>query len=269
MERQIDDTTLIKQSATADFHSWEAGYVLKLFLRDYPASLIDREIAGTRAANAAGVPSPRLEDIVTVAERRGLVLERVRGQTMLSVLGQEPAHALRYAVLFAELQSQIHDCHVSELPSYREDIARRVARAGVAASIRSDALAMLERLPDGDMLCHGDLHPDNVLLTDRGPCIIDWSFAGAGQPLADAAQTALLLRIADPPAGAFRVAWVERETRERFYKGWLTRYRQLRPDTGEQMWNWLLPAAVARLAEGIPAEKPRLVALIDKLHRKP
>jgi len=268
MERQIDDTTLIKRSATADFHSWGTECVLKLFLHDYPASLIDREIAGTRAANAAGIPSARLEDVVTVADRRGLVLERVRGQTMLSVLGREPAHVLRYAVLFAELQSQLHGCHVSDLPSYREDVARRVARAGVSASIRSDTLAMLERLPDGDMLCHGDLHPDNVLLTDRGPRIIDWSFAGAGQPAADAAQSALLLRIADAPAGAFRVAWVERETRERFYRGWLTRYRQLRPDAGEQLWGWLLPAAVARLAEGIPAERPGLVALMNKLHRK-
>jgi Ser/Thr protein kinase RdoA (MazF antagonist) len=38
---------------------------------------------------------------------------------------------------------------------------------------RSQALERLNQLPDGDALCHGDYHPDNVLMTRNGPIIID------------------------------------------------------------------------------------------------
>jgi Phosphotransferase enzyme family len=32
----------------------------------------------------------------------------------------------------------------------------------------------IERLAPGDGLCHGDLHPDNVIMTADGPRLIDW-----------------------------------------------------------------------------------------------
>ncbi len=268
MEQHLDEKKLLHRNQTAELYAWTGDTILKLFAAGYPASLIDREIAGTRAANVAGIPSPRLEEVVTVEERRGLVLQRLRGRSMLTVLGREPTRVAHYAGVFAELQSRIHACRVTDLPPQREDLARRIARAGVVARIKGDALATLEQLPDGDRLCHCDLHPDNVLITDHEACVIDWSFAASGAPASDAARTALLLRIADAPPGAFQGTWVEREARDRFYRAWLKRYRGLLPDAADAMWAWLLPVAVARLADDIPSERPRLLTLIEELQQK-
>ncbi len=265
MEQRLDETNLIYRGRTAERYVWTEDTVLKLFVADFPASMIDREIAGTRAANAAGIPSPKLEDVVTVDGRRGLVLQRLRGHTLLTVLARDPARVAHYAGIFAELQSRVHSCHAIGLPPQREDLARHVARAGVVARVKGDALAVLEQLPDGDRLCHCDLHPGNVLMTDQGAYVFDWSFAARGDPASDAARTALLLRVADAPPGAFTIAWVEREARDRFYRAWLRRYRELQPAAAGTMWGWLLPAAVARLAENIPAERARLLALVDEL----
>jgi hypothetical protein len=44
---------------------------------------------------------------------------------------------------------------------------------------------------------HLDLHPGNVILTTRGPVVIDWSNAGVGPRGADVATTWILLRIAE------------------------------------------------------------------------
>jgi len=268
MEQKLSEKKLLHGNHTMQLYEWTEGTVLKLFTTAFPPSLIDREIAGTRAANAAGIPSSRLEDVVTVEGRRGLVLQRLYGRTMLTVLGREPTRVAHYAGIFAELQSRIHACHVVGLPPQREDLARRVARAGVVAHVKGDALATLEQLPDGDRLCHCDLHPDNVLITDHEACVIDWSFAASGAPASDAAHTALLLRIADAPPGAFQIAWVERESRDRFYRAWLKRYRELEPEAADAMWTWLLPVAVARLADDIAVERPRLLALIDELRNR-
>lgn len=267
MEEHVGSATLLGRGRTAEVYAWRDGNVLKLFVSGFPSRLIDQEVEGTRAANAAGVPSPQLRDVVTVDGRRGLVLERLSGHSMLTLLGREPARVTHYANIFAELQERIHNYHVPELTSRREDLAQRIARAGVVARIKGNALAALERLPDGDNLCHCDFNPDNVLITPQGPFVIDWSFAARGTPASDIACTALLLRIADAPPGSFRVAWVERETRNRFYRVWLKRYRELQPDAVNAMWGWLLPVAVARLADDIPEERSRLMTLIEELQQ--
>ena len=43
--------------------------------------------------------------------------------------------------------------------------------------IATGILTLIERLPPGDGLCHGDLHPGNVIMTADGPRLIDWGGA--------------------------------------------------------------------------------------------
>ncbi len=54
---------------------------------------------------------------------------------------------------------------------------------------------MISHLPVSPrtVLCHGDLHPSNVILTDDGPMIVDWFDACRGEPVAEVARTSLLL----------------------------------------------------------------------------
>jgi aminoglycoside phosphotransferase (APT) family kinase protein len=48
----------------------------------------------------------------------------------------------------------------------------------------------LHEIPfEGNRLIHLDLHPENVLLSDRGPVVIDWTNARAGDPPLDVALT--------------------------------------------------------------------------------
>ena len=49
-------------------------------------------------------------------------------------------------------------------------------------------------MPDGgDRLVHLDLHPLNVILSSRGPVVIDWANAARGEGLSDVAVTYVLL----------------------------------------------------------------------------
>ncbi len=268
MNEELEPGALLAQGKTAAIYAAGKDRILKLFVKGFPASLIEREAAGMHAAEAGNLPVPRLLQTVTVDGRQGLVMERVRGHSMLQLLAREPTHTSRFARMFAELQAQVHSCSGTGLPSCSEDMARRIARAGVLARVKGNALAVLELLPDGNALCHGNLHPGNVLVTAKGPCLINWDAAVCGNPAADAARTALILRIGDAPGGMFASGWTERETRNRFYQIWLKRYRELRPEAAD-VWNWLLPVAVARLAADIPAERPRLLQLIEQLQKTP
>ncbi len=128
------------------------------------------------------------------------------------------------------------------------------------------ALTALNQLPDGGQLCHGDYHPDNVLMSPTGPIILDWSEATCGNPLADVANTSLIFRLGAPPPGGMSRLLIgpARAVADATYmRGYLKRAPALRAELAA----WHLPIAVARLGAGIPEEKQRLLAQIEALVR--
>jgi Ser/Thr protein kinase RdoA (MazF antagonist) len=70
------------------------------------------------------------------------------------------------------------------------------------------ALGAFGRAPDRFGLSHGDLMPDNVLVVDGVPYVIDFDDGGYGWYLYDLA-TLLADKVADPAFGEVRDAWVE------------------------------------------------------------
>lgn len=76
-------------------------------------------------------------------------------------------------------------------------LAGRLSMADAAVML-ADLLRRLHALParstsGADTVVHLDLHPENVLLTGRGPVVIDWRNAGDGPGDLDTAFTALIL----------------------------------------------------------------------------
>jgi Ser/Thr protein kinase RdoA (MazF antagonist) len=69
------------------------------------------------------------------------------------------------------------------------DVIDAPARAGLAATITRH-----EGWPAGldRVVCHGDVHPGNVVMTDAGPVLLDWDLLCAGPPGWD---HAMLLRL--------------------------------------------------------------------------
>ena len=59
-------------------------------------------------------------------------------------------------------------------------------------------LALLDELPDGDALCHGDFHGGNILWDDGRYVIIDWVEVSTGCALGDACRTYLDHMLAAP-----------------------------------------------------------------------
>jgi Ser/Thr protein kinase RdoA (MazF antagonist) len=151
----------------------------------------------------------------------------------------------------AELQAEIHRKSVpSELPSQRQTLARSITRAGgLPGSIRSGALATLERMPDGDRLCHGDFHPGNILMTPGGGIVIDWIDATSGRPMADLARTTVIA--AGAVAGQLDDALQKLVVRI-FHSSCIRWYFRIRPGGEDEYRRWLPIVAAARMAENIP-----------------
>ena len=65
--------------------------------------------------------------------------------------------------------------------------------AAVPEHIATGILALIERLQPGDGLCHGDLHPGNVIMTAEGPRVVDWTGAVRAPAALDLACCHVLL----------------------------------------------------------------------------
>jgi uncharacterized protein (TIGR02172 family) len=253
---------LLAQGRTSEIYAWDGDRVLKLFRDWCPADWVEYEARIAHAVFDAGVPSPEPGEILDVDGRRGLIYERLEGISMLQDMNARPWMLFKYARSLAELQAQIHQKSSAGLPTYKERLKNDIRNASqVSEDWRIKISSMLEALPEGQNLCHGDYHPGNVIITKRGPVIIDWMTACAGRPWADVARSSLLLSIGAQAAGK-QVRPIVRLVVSLYHRTYLNQYKKLIPDTGNEFSRWRPVIAAARLSENIIPEREALIRLV-------
>ena len=254
----------IAQGRTAEIYAWDAGHILKLYRDWCPSNWVDYEARVARAVYEAGVPSPAAGKIVEVNGRRGLIYERLEGVSMLQQLNARPWLASKHARRLAELHAQIHRQSITGLPSYKDRLQHDIrSTPHLSEDLRDKALTLLAALPESQTLCHGDFHPGNILITKRGPVVIDWMTACSGNPWADVARTSLLLNIGAKAAGK-QVSPVAKMVIRFYSLMYRRRYDELFPHTGKQAERWAPVIAAARLNEDIAPEREALIRMIQE-----
>lgn len=255
---------MIGAGGTAEVYALDGERILKLFRPSFPKALAAQEFENARAVGRCGLPTPEATALVDYRGRSGIIYRRADGRSILAGM-LLPWKTAGYARLLAALHAQVHLKSAGGLRAYRQVLARSIRSCGMLTAEEKTALCgRLSKLPDGDRLCHGDFHPDNVLLSSGGPVILDWMTACAGDPAADVARTALILQTAEIPGGLPRLLrlFVERR-RQKLHDDYLCEYFRLTGMTRERMDAWLLPIAAARLVENRPEkESARLLAVI-------
>lgn len=239
----------IGRGYTADVYDWGGGRVLKLFHPSFPLEKAEREYRVTRAVHAAGFPAPAAHEFIDVGSRCGIVFQRVVGVSLFDAVRSRPWTLFRAVRQLAVLHASIHRREAPPgLPSQREWIADGIDAAPyLPAPERTAAKAALAALPDGTALCHGDFHPANVLLTPRGPVVIDWDTATRGHPLGDVACTSYLLRNASLPAWSPRsMRLLLRCTRGLLHSYYMKRSLALHSAARLQVQAWEAPIKAAR-----------------------
>jgi aminoglycoside phosphotransferase (APT) family kinase protein len=162
---------LLASGRDSDIFEYGAGLVLR---RSRLGRSLELEAKTMEYARSHGYPTPAVSDLSD--DGTDLVMERLDGPVMLSAISRRPWSVRASGRLLADLHEQLHRIPA---PAWVPD-----ARSG-----------------NGESLLHLDLHPLNVLLTSRGPVVIDWPNAARGSGATDVALTWLLLAAADIPGG--------------------------------------------------------------------
>lgn len=267
-----NELKLIGKGRMADVFAWESGKILKLNHAVYLASVAEKEFAASKAAQNAGVPVPEAFEIIEKEGRFGITFERISGGSLLDQIKSNPLRLAASAKRLAELHVNMHACQLPVgLVSQKEQIRNGIEAAqGITEAERTTVLCYLKELPEGDRLCHGDFHPDNILLSDRGPLIIDWMTGTRGDPAADVCRTLLILETSFlPPQIPIHIRLLHGVSRSWLNSTYLKRYLQLNPSVKNQVALWRLPLLAARIreVEAYPHEKALVLTKMRTLLR--
>lgn len=247
--------------------AWEDGAILRL-LRDPGAQQRNElQAAAIQAAGACGVRVPAVYGVTTALGRPGLIMERIQGVDLLTLIGRRPWTVFRAARVSGQLHAQLHEVTAPDIiPPVRPLLRRHIESCStLPPPLARFALDVLETLPDGDRVCHGDFHPGNIMMDGDTPVLIDWTNVTRGDPMADVARTHLMLSLGEPPPGTSPLLRVMAlGGRTILIPLYLRSYRRQRPLDMDAMRRWKIAIAAARFADGIQEEPPRLIKFLEK-----
>ena len=260
------DLRKIAEGREAEIFEWEDGKVLRLMRDPKAVEPVEMFAGATQAAHDAGVSVPVPYEVVTVDGRPGLVMEAVDGPDLLTLIARQPWLLWSLGNVIGRLQAELHDVVAPEtVPNLKEAYHWRIESDIVPPEIVNYAHQLLDDLPDGDRLCHGDFHPANVLKAEREYYIIDWTGVAKGDPMADYARTQLTLQLGEPDAAApLLVRKLAGLGRGVLLSAFRRGYRGHRAPDAELVQRWEVPVMAYRLVDGIKEERPKLLKLLEE-----
>ena len=148
------DAEPIASGRDADVYSVDDDWVLRRYRNGYP---VRDEADFMRWVAKYDYPVPAVRDV----NGPDMVIQRLSGPTLAAAAVAGDIGPVALGRMHADLHRRLH------------------------------AIPAPSGTP-GKVVVHGDLHPENVILTPDGPIVIDWRNAEEGTPEFDVAMTAII-----------------------------------------------------------------------------
>lgn len=262
----MDRDSLIGKGMTAEVLAWGEDTVVKLFYTMVPHGEIQKEVAIGEAVQEAGLPSPQIYGTVEKNGRTGVLFEWIRGESLLAHMFKKPWKMTTCAKDMARLHFKIHNSTSNNMPDGVQKFNNVFTTVSSLLSEDQERInGYIESMASKKKICHGDLHPDNIIVSLEGKHIaIDWTNAYAGDPLSDVARTYLILRSPHLPPGTSRaIRLVSGIMKKVISSAYIKEYMKLSGIAFEDILAWMLPMAVARMGEGNEGEDMWLQSMIE------
>ncbi|ENQ3077053.1 phosphotransferase [Bacillus cereus] len=239
---------------TAEIYLWNDKEIVKLFHNHIQESLVEKEFLASQEVQNFGLPVPKVGDKVSYQNRTGIIYEKIDGVTLTEQLAKNPMNVGKEAKRFAALHFQIHSRKSSVVSDICDTLTLQINHCNRFMSEQKEKITTyIATLPTNKAVCHMDFHPDNILISEKGPIVIDWMTTGFGNPFADVARTVVILKHAHLPESIPEsVKQGILALRHAFCEEYVNEYLTLSKGTWKDIESWFLPIMAARLIEGIP-----------------
>jgi len=166
--------------------------LVKVYLSS-PYEFVEQAYQRQKFVHSAGLPVPAVYGIKRISETEtALEMEYIEGRPLVSMYegGGEEALAEAQRVM-VKLQCQIYAIDAPGLPDLTDMYAHEIKTTPyLTEQLKEMLLALMKSLDTGrTKLCHGDIHPYNIMFSGENSWVIDWEDASKGDPAADACMS--------------------------------------------------------------------------------
>lgn len=190
---------IIGTGNTATVYQWGENKVLKLFHKGFPMEAIEREFKNAHLIREMDFAKPKAYEIILHGQQAGIVYDKVDGESLLDwVIRTENIYDC--VVYMANLHKKIVKNKVRDVPNYKDFLKDNIEKVQ-DSNEKEEALTILDNLPEGDNLCHGDFHPGNIFIYKGKTSVIDFMNICHGPLLYDIARTIFLVQYTPIPEG--------------------------------------------------------------------
>ncbi|MFT4146068.1 MAG: aminoglycoside phosphotransferase family protein [Mobilitalea sp.] len=229
---------------TSNVYEWGEHEVIKIYKPHVTDDVIDNEIYIGQILNNHSLAIPKLSGSLSIDDKKAVIYERISGKIMAEPLLQG-VYKTELANKFAQMHYDIHQKRISELPSQYDFLRNRIAELKSILGDKAELLLeLLDSIPRGNILCHGDYQPLNIIGEGNEYRVIDWNGACSGNPILDVAWTYMTL---SSPAIKHMLQEPIRELVFNFVKDYVTCYCKLSGIHQEDIFRCLPITAARRL----------------------
>lgn len=262
---------VIGKGRTAEVIYWINNKVLKLFYKNISNDLIDYQFKVDSLIGNIYPNCPKALEKIEENGRIGILYEYIEGTELRELMGKKLKTVGKALRLLAEMHRDMHKYEILDILSQKDSFKIAIQKTDLLDSDKKKKIiSYLDNLPDGNMICHGDLHPENILVSKNKNYIIDWSNTYSGNPNGDVARTYYVLKYGLAPSDEFTLkkSFIHRFFFKRIKslvaKTYIKHYMKLSGTSLKEIKKWDLAIYAARLHEPVPLEYDNLVKMIHK-----
>ncbi|WP_176591717.1 aminoglycoside phosphotransferase family protein [Sphingobium sp. EM0848] len=253
-----DNLSTLASGASARVCRVPERYVVKIFHAAVSEEMIDREFAAATLAADCGIAVARPVEQLRLRAGRAILYPEIAGPTLMRRMRVRPLESGAMLRDMAAFHRRIHGCPAPGLRALRQVLGTDIIYGPADPALQEAALRLLDGLPDGDRLLHGDFHVKNILMADSGPVAIDWSKASRGPVTPDIVRTEMLMRFGEGPQD-----WLTNRVRDWAARCYVDHYRCIAPDHFHHVPEWRAIVGLAWLRARAPVRRKAFLAYLN------
>lgn len=267
MEYKLDSLKRLAVGGQAEIFEVDENTVLRVLRNPEDEGLLKTEYEVMKMLKAAGLDVPEVYEYLIVDGRPALLVERIKGVSMMEVMLKNPLKAVSYIKLLAKLHCEILSVKApKDLRDVKKQAAFLTGKSNVLNESKKEFVqSVISQVPEGESLCHGDFHPGNILISGNRYCVIDWFGATKGAPASDVADTYLLFKSTSTVPGMSGLKLtIIKFTGKVLAREYFKTVRKIIQFSDEEFSRWLVIRAAERSYYGFEGEKQERARFIER-----
>ena len=261
---------VIGKGREAEVLYWGNNRVLKLFYKNFSSDIIEYRYKVDKLIGEIFPNCPIAFEKIEENGRFGIIYEYIEETNLNEFLGKKKTNIRKVTRMLAELHVEMHKYEIKNINSQKNSFKLAIQQTDLLDDDqKKEIIKYMEKLPDGNTICHGDLHPENIIVSKNKLYVMDWSNAYSGNPNGDVARTFYVLKYGLAPSDEYTI---KKSFIHRFFfkaikslvaKTYIKHYIKLTGISLKEIKIWDLAIFAARLREPVPLEYDNLLKMIN------